>query len=122
AVDLVCQRGRLIVALLSLPGPPFRLEDGVNKRVPPAPLEILVFAQPAFLAHAQLLQYARRSRVVGDAPRPDAMHAQLGKAKLDHGMRRLAGIAAPPEFGVQFIANIRFSRVGAFETNAAVAD
>ena len=50
------------------------------------------------------------------------MDAQFGKAILDHGVRRFAGVAATPEFGVQFIANICFSRAGAFETHAAVAD
>ncbi len=69
-----------------------------------------------------LLQHAGRGGVVGDAPRPDAMHFQFGEAELHDGARRFRGVAVPPVIGRQFVADVGFVGAGGCLANAAVAD
>src|SRR6266542_1911356 len=47
---------------------PLMLQDGEHQRVPPASLKKLVLSQVSFQPHAELLQYPRRSDIVGDTP------------------------------------------------------
>src|SRR5687767_9363522 len=102
--------------------PPFVVEDGVHQGVPPAALDPLVLAEVDLPPHAELLQHAGRSGVVGDAFGPDAVQPEVAEADAEDGAGGLGGVATSPGARIELVADVALPPLGVVDADAAVAD
>src|SRR5215211_2729143 len=64
----------------------------------------------------------RRTKIVCNAPGPDAVQAKGTEPKIHDGVCGFGGVTVVPMFGIQLVADIRLEGIWCVHADATIAD